>query len=91
MRKSGFLTTRLAYNIDFLTGMENMFENNSYKHKYRAGADTSLGSEPLYKRKDVTHGIATNYVLRYCVRVRRLIALTIFSAFRRYDNFSIAM
>ena len=40
---------------------------------------------------DVTHGIATNYVLPYCVRVRRLIALTIFSAFRRYDNFSIAI
>ena len=40
---------------------------------------------------DVTHGIATNYVLRYCVRVRRLTALTIFSAFRRYDNFSIAI
>ena len=36
---------------------------------------------------DVTHGVATNYVLRYCVRVRRLIALTIFSAFRRYNNF----
>ena len=43
------------------------------------------------KYNDVTHGIATNYVLRHCVRVRRLIAFTIFSAFRRYDIFSIAI
>ena len=47
--------------------------------------------EIVKNRYDVTHGIATNYVLCYCVLVRRLIALTVFSAFRRCDNFSIAI
>ena len=77
---------RHAFRTDFsckINFKSNFRESVDFQKKtYELGQDISC---------DVTHGIATNYVLRYCVRVQRLIALTIFSAFRRYDNFSIAI